>query len=82
MDPEFASNLRERVSAVISSPDGLFLEFIAEGSTFFFPRDNSWPDLRRRYVCVRETSATSSLGFRKSNKVTMYHRQRQSIKLP
>ena len=51
MDPEFASNLRERVSAGISSPDGLFLEFIAEGSTFFFPHDTSWPDLRRA-ICV------------------------------
>lgn len=37
MDPEFASNLRERVSAGISSPDGLLLESIAEGSTFFLP---------------------------------------------
>ena len=51
MDPDFASDLRERVSAGLSSPDSLFLELIGEGSTFFFPHDTSWPG-RSPALCV------------------------------
>ena len=59
MNAYFASNLRERAPAGISSQDCLFLDFVAESSTFFLSHDTSWPVFRRRYVCVRETGTAS-----------------------
>lgn len=59
MNTYFASNLRERAPAGISSQGCLFLEFVAEGSTCFLSHDTQWLVLTGRYVCVRETGTAS-----------------------
>jgi len=59
MDPEFARDLRERMSASLGSLNRVALELLAERPSILFSHDTSWPDIRRHSKCVRETGIGS-----------------------
>jgi len=62
MDPEFARDLRERMSASLGSLNRVALELLAERPSILFSHDTSWPDIRRHSECVRETGTGSPAG--------------------
>ena len=66
MDPEFARDLRERMSASLGSLNRVALELLAERPSILFPHDTSWPDIRRHSECVRETGTGSTCFGRRS----------------
>ena len=59
MDPEFARDLRERMSASLGSLYRVALELLAKRPSILFSHDTSWPDIRRHSECVRETGTGS-----------------------